>query len=147
MSIPRPEIHLGFTGTQRGMTPQQKEVLYDTLLGAMDRNGEGVDYWIHHGDCKGSDEETHQIATDLGWKTHGHPPYIERKRAFCAFDEIEEPEDYLDRNHTIVDMTQGLVGCPHESKEIQRSGTWATIRYARNKARPVLVILPSGDIL
>mmetsp|Transcript_30358 Transcript_30358/g.39138 ORF Transcript_30358/g.39138 Transcript_30358/m.39138 type:complete len:93 (+) Transcript_30358:152-430(+) len=37
-----------------------------------------------------------------------------------------------------------LIAFPPTSIEIQRSGTWATIRYARKKNKAVMIINPDG---
>jgi hypothetical protein len=49
---------IGFTGTQDGMTDQQKSMLRDLLDGG---TGE-----FHHGDGIGADSEAHDIATLCG---------------------------------------------------------------------------------
>jgi len=50
----------------------------------------------------------------------------------------------LTRNHDIVDCTELLIACPKSMKEELRSGTWATVRYARKLERPVIIIYPNG---
>lgn len=40
-------------------------------------------------------------------------------------------EDYLDRNREMVDGADVLIAFPKTAEEETRSGTWATIRYAR----------------
>jgi hypothetical protein len=50
-------------------------------------------------------------------------------------------KSYLDRNHDIVDSCSILLALP-TGQEILPSGTWATIRYARRAAVPVLLRLP-----
>lgn len=50
-------------------------------------------------------------------------------------------------DHDIVDATAVLVACPKEEEgEELRSGTWATVRYARRRHRPVYVVRPSGRV-
>lgn len=51
----------------------------------------------------------------------------------------------LVRNHDIVDSTELLIACPKEQVEVLRSGTWATIRYARKKEITVWLIDPEGQ--
>ena len=60
---------------------------------------------------------------------------------------VHTPKDYLERNHDIVDETDMLIATPGEEQEVQRSGTWATIRYARKQKRTILTIYPSGRAL
>lgn len=130
---------VGFTGTQHGMTPPQFETLQRIFNKV--RLTE-----LHHGDCVGADAEAHVMAKTKGKKVIGHPPIKSDKRAWCECDELREPAAYLKRNRAIVDATQVLVGCPSTMKEILRSGTWSTIRYALKRSKPVYVILPDGTL-
>jgi hypothetical protein len=38
------------------------------------------------------------------------------------------------------------VACPRTDQEQRRSGTWATVRYARKVGKPVLIIGRDGKI-
>jgi hypothetical protein len=58
-----------------------------------------------------------------------------------------DPKPYLVRNHDMVDQSEFLIGTPGEEQEVLRSGTWATIRYARKLKRPILIILPKGKLV
>lgn len=100
---------------------------------------------LHHGDCIVGDAAAHAVAVSLGIRTVGHPPEIERKRAYCICDELRPVLPYLDRNRVIVQETEALIGLPKDFKEEKRSGTWMTIRYARSIRRPVYVIWPDGS--
>lgn len=65
-------------------------------------------------------------------------------RAFCKGAVVTyKPEPYLDRNHYMVDRCNLLIACP-EGIEALRSGTWATVRYARKRPRNHLIIYPDG---
>lgn len=69
----------------------------------------------------------------------------ESRRAFCdqtGPTELREPAEYLDRNHAIVDECSVLIAAPRSLTEEQRSGTWATVRYARKMGRPVVILDP-----
>lgn len=128
--------HVGFTGTQRGMTPNQLSIVRYFLGGPYT--------WLHHGDCIGADAQAHQAARRKGISIHRHPPDDPKKRAFCDFD-VDHPEKpYLERNHDIVDACEFLIGAPGEDKEQLRSGTWATIRYARKTKTPHVIVFPDG---
>lgn len=128
-------MKIGFTGTQRGMTPaQQYEVAH--LLTSEDE--------FHHGDCVGADEQAHGLALILNIPIVRHLPWDEKKRAFCEGGEEVKPKPYLLRNHDIVDATDMLIATP-AGPETVRSGTWSTIRYASKVGKPVLVVMPDGS--
>lgn len=102
-----------------------------------------------HGDCIGADKEFHDIAVKLGLsKTIGKRPCnIKNKRAFTEEGTwLAEPEPPLDRNKKIVDDGTLLIACPKKFVEELRSGTWATIRYARKKNKDIIIIFPDGTI-
>jgi hypothetical protein len=139
---------IGFTGTQKGMTYEQYHTL-STLVGAMKVPAE----W-HHGDCVGADAEFHQLIKDwidLSGVPHRlivHPPSDDRKRAYVfGADETRKPKPYLQRNRDIVDeAVDALFGTPSTEREVQRSGTWATMRYARKLERRLFRIMPDGTL-
>lgn len=56
-----------------------------------------------------------------------------------------EPDWEPKRNHDIVDATEWLIATPKKFEEI-RSGTWATVRYAKKVKKPVTIIWPDGSI-
>lgn len=129
-------MKIGFTGTSRGATAQQKLQFANIIAGKE----------FHHGDCVGADAECARIARLTGLRIIGHPPSNPKKRAYFPSDENRLPEEYLVRNRAIVAETEMLVACPKESEEVLRSGTWATIRYARSAKRRIIIILPDGTI-
>lgn len=136
--------HYGFTGTQRGMTYQQRQQL---LVLLRDRRWTVPSaLWFHHGDCVGADAEAAALAASLGFKIWMHPPTNPAKRAFTTADREEAPMLYLDRNHAIVDVATEVFATPGEYEMQQRSGTWATIRYARKVEKSVLIIYPDGSL-
>ena len=59
---------------------------------------------------------------------------------------MREEKPYLDRNKDIVDETNILMACPNKAEEVQRSGTWSTVRYARKVGKAVLIVYPSGKM-
>jgi hypothetical protein len=117
------------------MTPAQRERVRVTLsqLGVTE---------LHHGDCVGADAEAHEIARTLGAVVISHPPDKDDRRAFCGADEMLPPAPYLMRNRAIVDSVKVLVAAPASDHEVLRSGTWATVRYARKRGVLVLVVGP-----
>jgi hypothetical protein len=53
---------------------------------------------------------------------------------------------YLARDDNIVAETDVLVATPAQTTEVMRgSGTWATIRYARRREKPRILIWPNGS--
>lgn len=133
-------VILGFTGTQRGLSLFQREMLKELLLTQLVR-------MFHHGDCLGADNDAHKIVRDNLPKVliTIHPPNNPYKRAFCDADVLRPAFPYLVRNKNIVDSCNVLIACPGEHTEQLRSGTWSTIRYARKMAKNMIIILPSGE--
>lgn len=132
-------MDVGFTGTQRGMTPAQWVTLWRLLIDRAPGN-------FHEGDCIGSDNQAAIGARAAGFRVIGHPPTNDSKRAFFLADEWREPLPYLDRNKRIVHASQEMIATPGEFEEQLRSGTWSTIRYVRRIGKPVHVILPDGHV-
>lgn len=137
-------MHIGFTGTQKGMTPKQKVSVCEILTQLYIPN----ESWLHHGDCIGADEEAHEIAYDIGYKIHIHPPINSSKRAFCKnYTKIAEPFEYLFRNTHIVFLSETLIAAPAEFKEQLHSGTWSTVRKAsRAHRKTIKLVYPDGEI-
>ena len=132
--------HVGFTGTQRGMTEPQG-LFVERYLGV----AKARPLAFHHGDCVGADAQAHMIAQALGIPVVLHPPSNDSKRAFCAAAEELPPLPYLQRNHAIVDASQVMLATPGEAEEQLRSGTWATIRYSKRRGVTLYVVLPGGN--
>tara|TARA_Y100001951_G_C11190413_1_gene211170 strand:- start:211 stop:681 length:471 start_codon:yes stop_codon:yes gene_type:complete len=140
-------VNIGFTGTQEGMTPSQKEsfgVVWDKIK---DTFGEVAEF--HHGDCVGADEQADSMVS-LRFKESGvgciviHPPDNDSKRAWCEGEREEKPLPYLDRNTEIVKACDILIAAPKEHDEVLRSGTWATIRRGRKYNKFVVILWPSS---
>lgn len=64
--------------------------------------------------------------------------------ALALADVVHEPRPPLERNRDVVDASDVLLACPGGMAEEQRSGTWATIRYARKAGKPVVIVWPDG---
>lgn len=137
---------IGFIGTRHGMSDAQKNSFLKLI-----KEKNFTDF--HHGDCIGSDEQAHNIVEEYcasnkskeKIKIHVHPPKYKKYRANCQADIEYIPDDYLERNHNIVDTTDLLIATP-DIQETLRSGTWATVRYAREKNKRIYVIRKNGDI-
>lgn len=135
--------HIGFTGTRGGMSKGQREALQTILMGAAhSRAHTGV--VLHHGDCVGADAEAHEVAQSLGLAVVIHPPTNPQARAYCKGAERWHRElDYLVRNHEIVRCSDYLIAAPGCGEKL-RSGTWATVRYARKTGDRILILEREG---
>lgn len=136
------QMILGFTGTSAGMSAYQRLALLKIL-----EQGDVGEF--HHGDCVGADAEAHDIADSMDISIVIHPPTDTRHRAYKTpkGDDWGDmmwlpPKPYLERNHDIVDACDKLIAAPKEDTEQLRSGTWATVRYARKVGKPVVILLP-----
>ncbi len=134
-------LNIGFTGTKRGMTPFQKEWLYNTLDAYSKEPGER---WFLHGDCVGADVEAADIARGLGFMIWIFPPIKSKFRGFYPnySNRMEPVAEYLVRDHAIVDNCDVLLATPSEMYELTRSGTWASIRYAKKLDKHVSLCYP-----
>jgi hypothetical protein len=130
-------MKVGFTGTQLGMDAHQRLSVAQTLRNIKPTHG-------IHGDCIGADSDFHNICRDLGMSIEIYPPIKGTKRAWCKGDIIHEADDYLVRNKKIVDASDIMIATPKSSKEELRSGTWATIRYARKMGKKIYIVFPEN---
>jgi hypothetical protein len=135
---------VGFTGTSRGMKPQQKidvEALLRKLF------AEGFDEF-HHGLCVGADEQAAKIAKEIGFRVVAHPGLIRDPKNmmyrsdWTGSDETRDPKATIERDRDIVRETERMIATPPSREELLRSGTWTTVRYARTKGRPIDLVLP-----
>lgn len=142
-----PTVDIGFTGTQKDMTPSQQWTLV-RVLSHVDIRLARYELRIRygrHGDCIGSDATFNRIMRGMGYKTWLHVPDNASKRAFCEADGQEEPLPYMDRNDAIIDRSFMMIATPEQTREQSRgSGTWATIRHALKAPRFTYVIWPDG---
>jgi hypothetical protein len=131
-------MKIGFTGTRKGLTTEQYSMV--KWLFEQFKPTE-----FHHGDCIGCDEQAAMLAREATIHIVKHPPVNQHQQANSKADETRKRRAYLKRNHNIVDETDIMIATPGEAKEIIRSGTWATIRYARNQNKRIIIIFPNGD--
>jgi len=136
-------MKVGFTGTQEGLTIPQVQTLIEVFEMVEQST---VISEFHHGDCIGADKMAALAAQDLGATIVGHPPDNPSKRCFFESDEQRDEKPYLVRNHEIVDEVGMLIACPKGPSEELRSGTWATVRYARKKKLDTVIIYPDGNV-
>lgn len=153
-------MKIGVTATQYGLTRKQaasaRLVLErlagqaQTLRGASEagRQARRAENELHHGVCVGGDAQLHRIAQTLGFSIIGHPPQDQHKMALHldGFTLLHTPAPYLERNEAVVDATEVMLAAPRTFDEQLRSGTWATVRYARRVGKPVWMVYPDGRI-
>ena len=139
-------MNVGFTGTKAGMTNKQKAELERQLSYIFNQKPE--QYFFHHGDCVGADVQAAAIAKKIGYKIVGYPgfspkfPRLTGFRGFFPSDVTHPAEPFLDRNHKIVDAADIMFATPEQPEEVLRSGTWATIRYAKKSGKKVVILQP-----
>ncbi|KKN03792.1 hypothetical protein LCGC14_1104290 [marine sediment metagenome] len=131
-------MKIGFTGTRKELTAAQELELLCKVV-------QLEPFEVHHGDCIGADTRFHRICELLGIRIIIHPPESNTYRAFCIGNEVRKMYGYIARNWNIVDETDVLIACPDGPQEYLRSGTWATIRYARTQRKMIYIIYPNGQ--
>jgi len=139
-------MRVGFTGTQKGMTMEQKTAL-ELLLRSMRPAA------LVHGACMGADAEADNIACNLKILRVLFPSNHPTKSRLAECVErggdviIAAPAQHpIERNPLIVGASTVLIACPSQPFEIIRSGTWTTVRegWRRLGRQHVLIIEPSG---
>jgi len=136
---------IGFTGTRKGMTAEQK----NSVTRILSRYAAKYGNLVGHGDCVGADADFDEIAERSGCVRHLFPSNLEKTRAHCerrGAIEISLPAPPLTRNVWILDRSFVLIATPRENVEVLRSGTWATIRLARKSNVRLLIVLPGGNL-
>ena len=106
-----------------------------------------------HGDCFGADADAHSICqATLIRDINCYPCNLSNQRAFTDAKQIGNPLPPLERNKIIAEGCDILIACPATDHEVQRSGTWATIRH-RDKLQydippcgGYIIIWPDGSI-
>ena len=136
-------MNIGFTGTRSGMTEVQLDTVRSVLWQLRYHPSQPK---LHHGDCVGADEQADALAEELDIYRVAHPGPQPKTRAYCEASEIREPRPFLTRNRDIVEETEVLLAAPGTDHEVRRSGTWATVRYARQAGRLIWIIYPDGRI-
>lgn len=137
-------IIYAFTGTHRGMSAKQLERLFE-VWGVLRPD------IVTNGCCEGADRQLHGVAAAQDIATEFFPSNPEQREWAESVQGIMEVvhrvEPPLKRNRSMVATgRRGLVAAPYTVAEITRSGTWATVRYARNVNRPIWIIYPNGDL-
>jgi hypothetical protein len=87
---------------------------------------------------------------------HLHPGYNKYGKSPTRAD-VRIPEDwdvrihkelpYIRRDEVMAKVCDILIGVSGSFQEVQRSGTWTTLRRGRTYKKRLKIILPSGVIL
>lgn len=137
-------IEVGFTGTRAVLTLAQHTNLVAELKSLRER----TDLMVN-GCCEGSDRIAWLIWRDLGGRFRYRPGDRDQwlwARDVCREqDDLFAPTGYMDRN-TAIARSDVVVATPHEDFEVQRSGTWSTVRRARRANSSLVVLLPCGQV-
>lgn len=139
-------LKIAFTGTRQGMTPAQLKEFRQGLA-VISQPGDA----FHHGGCVGADLQAHDVAVN-GFQLAAEVwPATGREVPDWALNTarvIHPAHPPLERNHFIVSGADALIATPKEYNEVLRSGTWATVRYARKVPGCVVYIInPEGKVL
>lgn len=118
-------MKVGFTGTREGMSVAQMTQM-NYLLAVLKHADQAVGRTpeFHHGGAEGADTQAARAAQSGGYQTLVY----------------EAGADPLRRNRDIVNEVDVLIAAPRTDKEELRSGTWATVRYARAAGKPVVML-------
>lgn len=133
---------IGFSGTSGIVTRRQ-------MNGLEEHVGSERMHEFHHGLCEGADTYAHWTVRSIWPECFivGHMPLSRSKMIHSPCDLYMPPKKYLDRNRDIALVATELIALPGTEEEILRSGTWATVRYARKRKIPIYLILPSGEVV
>jgi len=137
-------IHIGFTGTRRGMTEAQRVRVYELLWYKT--------YYAHHGDCVGADAEFDAIVKGCaGLRGIFYHPSNALTRAHCVprypHDVVYAAKPPLERDRDIVAQSDVMIATPKETSMVLRSGTWTTVRYALAARKPICIVMPNGGLV
>jgi hypothetical protein len=134
-------MRVGFTGTRHGMSAAQLDQLGFVLGLLMMSSPRPI--MFDHGDGPGvdgrpsADAQAAQLAERYGFVPAPHPVEQAENETWASAA--------LRRDRVIAATCDVLVAAPRRDAEEVRSGTWATVRYAREAGKPV-VMLSRGDV-
>jgi len=128
----RSAARVGVSGTRFELTGAQRDWLRERIVALLPISE------LHHGCCTGADAFAHAVAIEHGIDTHVHPPidasYLARE-CLATATVVYPARPYLERNRAIVAAVDVLLAVPAEVPN-PRSGTMATVRYARKAGIP-----------
>lgn len=137
-------VMLGFTGTQEGMTLQQRE----TVQRLVEELNPSI---VRHGACKGADAEFSEIAAHAGVPVivahpghdqHGRSPH--RAKSF-HYTDLLDAERYMKRNRAIIAKSNLIIACPNAQPFFKKGGTFLTTQAALAAKKAVTVVWPDGS--
>jgi hypothetical protein len=138
---------VGFTGTRAGWVRRQGWA-FKAFIESIT-----IDEFIHGGSL-GSDTLAHNTLRTVYPNIPVHILPIDRDKGSIVMTPIYPEKNFiypesepLFRNRMIVEMVDGLIAVPRLMSEEEQSGTWYTIRKAREHGVPVVVIWPNGKII
>lgn len=132
--------HVGFTGSRRGMVDYQKHVVQLILA---KRKLKFAVSCFHHGICVGSDEQSHKIALELGYKIYGHPPLDDTRQAIIPLSEFFDvacPFSFSGRNQRIAIASRIMIATPRQGSV----GTFNALAHAERLRLPRIIIHENG---
>lgn len=144
---------VGFTGTREGGTPDQMLAVRHFLREMIVLTND-VDVFVHGGSGN-SDHFAHmEVRAMMEISGYGEIWVFpaEEGRLIASAEKmpfhgiIADPIPALERNRIIAGLADGLLAVPATDEE-GRSGTWATIRYARKLGCPIYIVKRDGRIV
>lgn len=149
MNQSRPHFwNITFTGTRKGMTPEQRATLVKLLN----------DYRpevLLNGAARGSDQECLEVLVKmkLPIRVEVFPASIEtRDEARTILKSYGPPVSWhpifspMHRNKLMVEVSDLVIATPVGDTEESQGGTWGTIRLAAKYRVRTVVIWPSGAV-
>lgn len=131
---------IGFTGTRQieKISALRLDLLYKKII--FYKIDYDLELTLLHGCAFGADSYFHSIGINENIPIIGRPTY-NRNFDLRDFEYLHLPEAPLTRNKKIVDDCDILIALPID-KDVEelRSGTWATIRYARKQNKQIIMI-------
>jgi predicted Rossmann fold nucleotide-binding protein DprA/Smf involved in DNA uptake len=125
---------------------EEQRVAVKRLLAQLRVSGDDE---FHYGACIGADSQAVLDAIDAGYTILAYPAnnVPQAKQGLIPQQAILfKPRAALTRNKRIVDNSDILIVAPQRVSEQLRSGTWATVRYARKQGKPIIYVWPSGEV-
>lgn len=138
---------VGFTGTRAGWIRRQGWAFKEFIESIH------IEVFIHGGSI-GSDTLAHNTFRSVYPLVPVHVLPADRDKGSVVTMPVHPDRtiiyaesEPLYRNKMIVSVVDGLIAVPRLMSEEKRSGTWYTIRRARKKGVPVVIIWPNGKLL